>query len=327
MGEQAGAWKRNWTRLGAALVGALAVIALPATPLPSLGLNPAAGLTATGDPVLVAAGDIACDPTDSRFNGGNGTAKGCAQKATSDLIVNIQPDAVAALGDSQYADGSLSAFNNSFHPSWGRVKPVIRPAIGNHEIKTDAKATGYYSYFGAAAGPAGKGYYSYNLGSWHVVVLNGNCNNVGGCGKGSAQEQWLKADLAANPAACTLAYWHHPRFSSGKHGSDAKFDAFWKALYAAGADVVLNGHDHNYERFAPQTPAAARDDAGGIREFVVGTGGAHWEPMGTVKANSQVRSQAAYGVLKLTLGSGSYDWKFVPVAGKTFTDSGTDDCH
>jgi hypothetical protein len=240
--------------------------------------------------------------------------------------VNMQPAAVAALGDSQYDVGSLTQFNNAFGPTWGRVKGVIKPAIGNHEVKTDAKATGYYTYFGPAAGDKAKGYYSYDIGTWHVVVLNGNCNQGGGCTAGSAQEQWLKSDLAAHPAACTLAYWHQPRFSSGNHGSDVSYDPFWKDLYAAGADVVLNGHDHDYERFAPQTPTAVRDDARGIREFVVGTGGAHFEPMSSVKPNSVVRNQT-FGVLKLTLHSGSYDWQFVPIAGKTFTDSGTGYCH
>ena len=273
-----------------------------------------------GDPVLAAAGDIACPP------GKAATANACAQKATSDLLVAMQPTVVASLGDHQYDIGSLAQFNGAFDPTWGRVKSLIRPAIGNHEIKSDPKAGGYYSYFGAAAGDRTKGYYSYNVGTWHVVVLNGNCGAGSGCAAGSPQEQWLRADLAANPAACTLAYWHQPRFSSGNHGSDPKYDAFWKALSAAGAEVVLNGHDHDYERFAPMTPSGARDDARGIREFVVGTGGVHYEPWSSVKPNSLVRSQT-YGVLKLTLHDGSYDWQFVPVAGKSFTDKGTGYCH
>jgi hypothetical protein len=308
------------SRISIVVAGAVAMAFLPATSVPWLGSSPLAVAVAAGDPVLAAAGDIACAP------GQKVTAKACAQQATSDLLVGIQPTVVAALGDNQYDSATLSQFNGSFDPTWGRVKTLIRPAIGNHEVKSDPKAGGYYSYFGAAAGDKTKGYYSYDLGSWHIVVLNGNCKMVGGCGAGSTQEQWLKADLAAHPAACTLAYWHQPRFSSGNHGNDPSYGRFWKALSAAGAEVVLNGHDHNYERFAPMTPSGARDDVNGIREFVVGTGGAHFEPMSTTKPNSMVRSQT-FGVLKLTLHAGSYDWQFMPVAGKTFTDKGTGYCH
>ena len=278
-----------------------------------------------GDPVLAAAGDIACDPFDPAFNGGDGTASRCRMKATSDLLTALEPTAVAALGDNQYKGGTLEQFNTSFHLSWGRLKDVIHPAIGNHEIRGDRNAAGYYSYFGAAAGDPTKGYYSYDVGAWHVVVLNGNCKRVP-CMAGSLQEQWLVADLAANPAACTLAYWHQPRFSSGTHGSDPAYTPFWQALYNAGADVVLNGHDHHYERFAPQNPGGVLDEEGGIREFVVGTGGAKLEGTGTVQANSQIRTQT-YGVLKLTLQEGSYDWDFLPVAGESFSDKGYDNCH
>jgi acid phosphatase type 7 len=303
---------------------ALAVVLISASRLfTPIGVAPA---LASGDPVLAAAGDIACPTTDSAYNGGNGTSTGCQQKATSNLLVNLAPAAIAALGDNQYDDGSATQFNSVFNPTWGRVKPTIHPAIGNHEIKTDSTATGYFNYFGPAAGTAGKGWYSYTLGTWHVVVLNGNCSNIGGCGAGSPEEQWLRSDLAAHPAACTLAYWHQPRFSSGNHGSSTLYTPFWQDLYNAGVDVVLNGHDHDYERFAPQTPSGALDNSRGIREFVVGTGGAHWEQMGSVKPNSQIRNQT-FGVLALTLHAGSYDWKFIPQAGKTFTDSGTTACH
>jgi calcineurin-like phosphoesterase family protein len=305
------------SRLATLAIGIVAAVTLPATSIPSF---PSVAAAAAGDPVLAAAGDIACPP------GERTTAKSCAQKATSDLLVAMQPTAIAALGDSQYDIGSLAQFNGSFDPTWGRLKSKIHPAIGNHEIKVDPKAGGYYSYFGAAAGDKTKGYYSYNLGAWHVVVLNGNCKGVGGCQTGSAQEKWLKADLAANPTACTLAYWHQPRFSSGNHGSDPTYGPFWQALDNAGAEIVLNGHDHNYERFAPQKPNGGRDDVRGIREFVVGTGGSHSEPMSSVKPNSQVRN-STFGVLKLTLHGGSYDWNFLPIAGKTFTDSGTGTCH
>jgi hypothetical protein len=237
----------------------------------------------------------------------------------------MQPTVVAALGDTQYDGGTLAQFKASFDRTWGRLKPAILPAIGNHEIETDPTASGYFAYFGAAAGDPTKGYYSYDLGTWHVVVLNGNCAQVGGCEAGSAQEQWLSQDLIS-PHLCTLAYWHQPRWSSGSHGSSPLYDAFWRDLYGAGAEVVLNGHDHDYERFAPQNPDGAGDAAYGIREFVAGTGGDRYEPMSTVKANSEVRSQT-FGVLKLTLHAGSYDWQFIPEAGKKFTDSGTSQCH
>ncbi len=184
------------------------------------------------------------------------------------------------------------------------------------------------NYFGAAAGDPNKGYYSYDLGDWHVISLNSMCENVGGCGATSPMVSWLKQDLAANPKACTAAYFHHPLFSSGSaHGNDPKMRPSWDALYAAGAEVVLNGHDHDYERFAPQTPGGAADASQGIREFVVGTGGKSHYPIGTIQPNSQVRNSDTYGVMKLTLHPASYEWQFVPEADKTFTDSGSDNCH
>jgi hypothetical protein len=278
----------------------------------------------SGDPVIAAAGDIACDPSDGSFNGGNGTANSCRQKAVSDLFVNRNFSAVLTLGDTQYEDGSLTKYQQSFDPSWGRAKSIIRPAVGNHEYST-AGASGYYDYFGAAAGDRTKGYYSYDIGAWHIIALNSNCSQVGGCGTGSPQEQWLKSDLAAHPTMCTLAYWHHPRFSGGEHGSSTSYDAFWRALYAAGADIVLSGHDHDYERFAPQNPSGAADP-NGIQQFVVGTGGKNHYTFTTTLPNSLVRNSDTYGILKLTLHAASYDWQFVPEAGKTFTDSGTRNC-
>ena len=276
-----------------------------ATSIPTFTASPiplptqTAAAVSTGDPVIAAAGDIACDPNDGSFNGGNGTSTNCRQKAISDLLVGRNYAAVLALGDIQYEDGVLSKYGQSYDPSWGRVKSITHPAVGNHEYNT-AGASGYYSYFGAAAGDKTKGYYSYDIGAWHLIVLNSNCSQVGGCGAGSTQEQWLKADLAAHPNACTLAYWHHPRFSSGKHGSNSGYDAFWKDLYAAGAEIVLNGHDHDYERFAPQNPGGAADP-NGIQEFVVGTGGKNHYSFTTTQPNSVVRNSDTYGVLKLTL--------------------------
>ncbi|MCE7960642.1 MAG: hypothetical protein DYH06_22295, partial [Acidobacteria bacterium ACB2] len=260
--------------------------------------------------VVAAAGDIACDPSDPGFNGGEGTATRCRMRATSDLLVGAGLTAVLLLGDDQYWDGAYAKFLASYDPTWGRVKAITRPAPGNHDYGT-AGAAGYFAYFGPAAGEPGKGWYSFDLGSWHVVVLNSSCDSVGGCGAGSPQETWLKADLAASAAPCTLALWHHPRFSSGPHGDDVGFDAFWRALHEAAADVVLNGHEHSYERFAPQDPHGRADPAGGIRELVVGTGGIELRPFTTVRANSEVRDASSFGVLKLTLKPASYEWRFV----------------
>ncbi|HXD10089.1 MAG TPA: DNRLRE domain-containing protein, partial [Anaerolineales bacterium] len=296
---------------------------LPASPttMPSSTATPP---ITTNDPVIAAAGDIACDPADGSFNGGNGTLNNCRQKAVSDLLVGTNLSAVLALGDIQYEDATLTKFQQSFDPSWGRVKNIIRPAVGNHEYLTSG-AGGYFGYFGTAAGEPAKGYYSYDVGAWHIIALNSNCSQVGGCGVGSPQEQWLKTDLATHPNICTIAYWHHPRFSSGQHGNNASYDAFWKDLYAAGADIVMSGHDHDYERFAPQNPSGAAD-ANGIQQFVVGTGGKNHYGLTAVQPNSVVRNTDTYGVLKLTLHPTSYDWQFVPEPGKTFSDSGSLNC-
>jgi acid phosphatase type 7 len=274
---------------------------------------------------IAAAGDIACDPGSSFFNGGQGSGLNCRQMATSDLLVSAGYAAVLVLGDLQYEDGAHSKFLASYDPSWGRVKSITKPALGNHEYQT-AGAAGYYQYFGADAGDPAKGYYSFDLGGWHVVALNSNCSAVGGCGAGSPQEQWLRADLTTNPVSCTLAYWHHPRFSSGEHGSDSTFTAFWQALYDANADVVLVGHDHNYERFGPQTTSGQLDLARGIRQFVVGSGGKNLRTFPTVRPNSEVRDASSLGILELTLASGTYEWRFRPAVG-SFTDSGSASCH
>jgi lysophospholipase L1-like esterase len=280
----------------------------------------------TSDVVVAAAGDIACDPNDPSYNGGLGTTTACRMKYTSDLLVNMNPAAVFTLGDNEQSDGALWKFQQSYDPTWGRVKSITHPAVGNHEYGTSG-ASGYFSYFGTAAGDPSKGYYSFDIGAWHIVVLNGNCDKIGGCGVGSPQEQWLKANLAASPAACTLAYWHQPRFSSGGHGDNLAYDVWWQDLYNAGADVVLNGHDHYYERFAPQTPLGTADQEYGIREFVVGTGGRSHGSFGSIHSTSEVRNSDTFGILKLTLRSDSYDWQFVPESGKQFTDQGTGRCH
>ena len=280
---------------------------------------------AAGDPVIAVAGDIACDPAAPAFNGGTGTATECRQQATSDLLVGRGLSGVLIPGDVQYGDGAYGKFLRSYDLSWGRVNGITRPAPGNHEYGT-AGAAGYFAYFGNVAGSPSQGWYSFDIGAWHVIALNSNCTVVG-CSAGSAQEQWLRTDLAASAAACTLAYWHHPRFSSGTHGGDSSVAAFWSALYEHGADVVLNGHDHDYERFAPQAPGGSADPDFGLRQFVVGTGGEGLRPFEPIVANSEARNATDYGVLELTLGGSGYAWEFVPVAGDTYTDAGTGACH
>ena len=295
----------------------------------------APGPTPELEPVIAAAGDIACDPGFTHFNNGLGATSRCRQKYTSDLLVNAGLAAVLPLGDVQYDCGSATEFARSYHLSWGRVKAITRPAIGNHEYHTSggtgcsssANGNGYFGYFGAAAGEPGKGYYSYDIGAWHLVALNSNCSFVS-CGSSSAQVQWLRGDLAAHPAKCTLGYWHHPRFTSGTNspGSNS-VTPLYQALYDYGADVVLVGHDHHYERFAPQSPAGGRDLARGIRQFLVGTGGRGFHPVKSPRPNSEVRNNVTFGVLKLTLRPASYDWQFVPEAGKSFRDAGSQACH
>jgi hypothetical protein len=266
----------------------------------------------TPDPnaiVLVGAGDIAdCSRTQD--------------EATAKLLDNI-PGTVFTVGDNAYPNGTLSEYNNCYSPTWGRHKARTYPAIGDNEYNSGT-ATGYFTYYGAAAGDPNKGYYSYNLGSWHIIVLNSNCTQVGGCTPSSPQGQWLQADLAANPRTCTLAIFHEPLFSSS--GGDSDMVNFWTPLYTAGADIILNGHRHNYERFALQNPNGAADPGRGIREFVIGTGGSSLSSFGSVKANSAVRNNTAHGVLKFTLHPTSYEWEFVPIAGQTFTDSGSAEC-
>jgi acid phosphatase type 7 len=297
-------------------------------------LSPAP-LAATGDPVIVTAGDIACDPTNSHFNGGNGSSGSCRQRYTADLINSINPAAVLPLGDNQYYCGGLSAFQQSYNLSWGGFLPITHPSVGNHEYLTsggtdcnagNAGANGYFTYFGAAAGQRGQGYYSYDIGTWHLIALNSNCGNAGGCSATSPQGRWLADDLTTHRNLCTLAYWHIPLYSSGGRAS-GNSRPFWQLLYDNNADLILSAHDHTYERFAPQTPAGAVDDVRGIREFIVGTGGANHTSFVNTAANSEVRNANTFGVLKLTLHPTSYDWQFVPEAGQTFADSGTIACH
>ena len=268
--------------------------------------------TASAQPVLVGAGDIS-----SCANTGD--------SATTRLLERI-PGTVFAAGDNAYESGTAAEFANCYGPTWGRFKARTRPVPGNHEYKS-AGAAPYFAYFGSRAGDPGKGWYAYDVGTWRVYSLNSNCASVGGCGPGSAQETWLRADLAENPRECVAAVWHHPLFSSGAHGNYSSSRPLWQALYEAGADIVITGHDHDYERFALQRADGSADPEAGIREFVVGTGGKGTRSFGSTRANSQVRKTGVLGVLKLELRSSSYTWRFVPVSGSTWTDTGAADCH
>ena len=308
-----------------------------------------------GDPVIAAAGDIACDPTSAQFNGGRGTTADCHENITAAQVLQGHYSAVLALGDTQYECGDAAGYAESYAPSWGQFKAITKPVVGNHEYGTGchrSDASPFFDYFGAAAhGPGG--YYSFDLGAWHLIVLNSECSagkgvaKVGGCQSGSPQETWLRADLAAHPSACTLAAWHEPRFSSGEHGDAEQMGQIWNDLVAAHADVVLAGHNHDYERFDPigSTPSlfvAGRKqssatppvfqqpdlDPSGIREFVVGTGGKnHYTFPAPPLAGEQVRNGDTYGLLALTLHPTGYDWKFLPEPGHAFTDSGSASCH
>ncbi len=268
--------------------------------------------SASAYPVLVGAGDIAsCSYT--------------GDSATASLLDRI-PGTVFAAGDTVYESGSSAEFANCYAPTWGRFRSRTLPVPGNHEYGS-AGAAPYFAYFGSRAGTPGQGWYAYDLGGWRIYGLNSNCASAGGCGPGSAQEAWLRADLAANPRKCVAAIWHHPLFSSGAHGSTAATRPLWQALYDAGAELVINGHDHDYERFAPQAPDGSADPDTGIREFVAGTGGAGLRSFGTVRPNSEVRKTGVRGVLKLELKTTGYTWRFLPVAGSTWTDSGSGSCH
>ncbi len=253
---------------------------------------------ATRPPTLIAVGDIASCSS----NGDERTA----------ALVSTLPGTIAVLGDIAYENGTARDFADCFNPSWGRFVPRIRAALGNHEYNTGTAAVAI-DLFGLPS----QGWYSYPLGAWHVIVLNSNCSRVGGCARGSPQWRWLRNDLAAHPNRCTLAYWHHPRFSSGVHGSDTAYAPFWDLLARARADVVLGGHDHVYERFAPLE---------GIRSFVVGTGGKNLTPFLWPRVGSVARGNETFGVLKLTLRPAGYDWRFMPVSGGTFSDVGTSRC-
>jgi hypothetical protein len=256
-----------------------------------------------GSVTFVGAGDISsCDNNNDEL--------------TAQLLANI-PGTIFAVGDNAYDSGTLSEFMNCYEPTWGRYKDRIKPVPGNHEYLTSG-ASGYFQYFNNIPS-----YYAYTLGSWRIYALNSEID----VSASSEQVKWLQADLASNPSQCVLAYWHRPRWSSGTHhGSNEAFQTLWQLLYNAGAEVVINGHEHNYERFAPVN-AVGQADPLGLREFVVGTGGRDLYNFGTLLPNSEVQNETSFGVLKLTLRPTGYDWQFVPAAGSTFTDSGSADCH
>jgi acid phosphatase type 7 len=336
--------------LASALVLGLGILAVPAA-VPARA--------DTTDPVVAAAGNIACDPNNANFHALVGTKNGCRMKYVSDLLLNPNAtpkyETVLALGDTQYICGGLAAYNQSYGPTWGRVFQVTKPVVGDKDYRSTAnaatgtgcsappgRAEGFFSYFASKSfiqkgTTVGSGaYYSFNVPTgctpdgvdpcWHFIALNGNCKKAPGCTPGTKQYDWVAADLAAYPNSsygCTAAFWHWPRFSSGAHGSDPKYDALWRLLYQNGVDVVLNAHEHVYERFAPQNPDGVADPAHGIRQFTVGTGGvSHAKfPSASRAANSQVSNDATFGILTMALHQDAYDWSFIPETGKTFTDA------
>jgi hypothetical protein len=285
-----------------------AVVAGVDTVVASFGQLGGYAVIVVGPPVLVGAGDIADCGLTSRL----------ATAAALDTIAGV----VFTAGDNAYQNGTTANYADCYAPSWGRYRARTRPTPGNHDYNTPG-ALPYFAYFGANAGDSGKGYYSYDVGTWHAIALNSSIAS----GAGSPQEQWLRADLAAHPVTCTVAYWHFPRFSSGVHGNIAGVTALWQALYDGAADVVVSGHDHIYERFAPQAPDGTADPTRGIREFVVGTGGGALTALATIRPNSEVRITGEFGILKLTLQPGRYSWRFIPVRGGTTADSGSASCH
>ena len=288
-----------------------AATAAPGSSPPAGSSVPSSG-TPDASAVLAGAGDIAA-------------CSSSGDEATADLLATID-GTVFTLGDNVYESGTAAEFKDCYGPTWGRQRDRTLPVPGNHDYNTPG-AAGYFGFFGPAAGDPSTGYYATDLGAWRIYVLNSNCAAVGGCDAGSAQERWLRDDLAAHPRACVLAMWHHPRFSSGEHGNDPRTQAFWQALNDAGAELVLNGHDHDYERFAPQTPTGRADPSGGIVEIVAGTGGRSHYPFVRIRANSLIRDNATYGVLRLVLSERGWSSEFIPVPGGTFSDSGGGTCH
>lgn len=296
-------------RPGATSPPAGATTSVPATP------GSPGGGAAAGQPfTVVAAGDIAtkCSPTSRR----------CGHRLTADRVAAIDPAYVVTLGDNQYDKGTLREYRAHYDHTWGRFRSRTYPVPGNHEYAGSASAAGYRAYFGARATPSGRTWYSWNHGGWHFVALDSDLP----MSAGSAQLRWLKADLAANRRRCVAAYWHHPRFSSGRHGSDPVSDAAWRALYRARADLVLSGHDHSYERYAPQNPSGEAD-AAGIRQITVGTGGASAYGFKTRKAGSVRRMTGVFAVLALALADGRYSGRLIRADGAVLDSFGPLPCH
>jgi hypothetical protein len=300
----------------------------------SIGFIAYASSNVTNAPYAVHFGNLAAtSDDDARLDGvtfvGAGDIASCNSMGDEQTarIMSLIGGTQFTLGDNVYENATAQEFANCFDPSWGQLMPGLHPTIGNHEYNTP-NAAPYFDYFGAAAGTPGKGWYAFNVGTWRVYVLNANCGIVS-CAVGSEQETWLRNDLAANNPQCSIAMWHQPRFSSGsEHGSSPSTQPLWQDVYDAGVEIVLNGHDHDYERFAPLNASGNVDTVAGVREFVVGTGGASLRTLSsTVVAGSEVRQASTYGVLKLTLGAGAYEWEYVPVAGATWTDRGSGTCH
>jgi hypothetical protein len=275
-------------------------------PLPTFGPDP------SGTVVLTGAGDIARCGSDGA-------------RQTSDLLL-AQQGAFFTAGDNAYEAGTASEFASCYDPTWGRVRGrTILPVAGERDWATKG-AAGYLAEFGPTAAPQGVTWYSTDIGAWHVIVLDSDCAQVGGCAATSPQGRWLANDLTTSTARCTLAIWHQPRFSSGEQGDDAQVAPFWDLLHRDGAELVINAHDRDYERFAPQDPGAREERPGGIREIVVGTGGADLGQFGRTAPNSEFRMAGTYGVLRLTLHPANYDWEFLPVTGD-IADSGSTVCH
>jgi hypothetical protein len=285
-----------------------------------------AGLGAHPLPALqvlfVGAGDIA--KCGSRLKNAEATAK-LLDEIFQPRDGNAPEGVIFTLGDNVYPKGRAKEFRACYDPTWGRHKYRTRPSIGNHEYKV-GRGQAYFDYFGAAAGQRDRGYYSYDLAGWKIIAINTLCDKVGGCGLGSPQYEWLSGVLDSD-RPCTVAYGHHPRFSSGKHGAESAVRPLFELLYDRNVDLYIAGHDHNYERFAPQDPSGRLDEQRGIRQFVVGTGGREHRKVGKPAKNSESIDRTSYGVLKLTLREGGYDWEFVPAAGAPFRDSGSGKCH
>ena len=289
--------------------------------------EPTASPTPEPEVIVAAAGDITCGPTTPAW-------ARCRHLETAALLAAAPPlAAVLPLGDLQYESGTLAEFQAFYENGWGRFKAISHPAVGNHEYQTRG-AAGYFDDWNGrgvntgTAGSRGGGYYSFRMHGWLFIALNSNCDEAGGCHAGSPQDRFLRTTLAGATEPCTLAYWHHPRWSSGPSGNMIAYDPFWQALYEGGADVVLVGHDHMYERFAPMAPDGRRDDARGIPQFTVGTGGHSLYAFGTPHPNSLVRFNDEYGVLFVKLQPASYSWRFEPIDRRPgVVDTGSAACH